>query len=67
MQTLIEYGALAIAGWLLANVLVLIGWCWSGSRRRRRISHEHRTNTILHMRRNLSHRHLTRPFASKVS
>jgi hypothetical protein len=61
MQTLIECGAPAIGGWVLSNVFVVIGWCWSCSRRRRRMSNDHQTCTILQMPSNFSRLHLRRP------
>ena len=38
MHHLMEYGALAGAGWLTSNVLFVITWCWLHSHKRRWMS-----------------------------
>ena len=49
MQLLIEFGAPAMAFWLASNVLLVLAWCWSCSRRTRRSNNMRLAGTMLPM------------------
>jgi hypothetical protein len=50
MHHIMEYSALAGAGWLSSNILFVITWCWLHSRKRRGMPDDSRTPSIFKLR-----------------
>jgi hypothetical protein len=49
MRLMMEFGALAGAGWFASNVFLVGGWCWLRARRKHRIVKDHRSIIVFQM------------------